>query len=134
MAAVLAAALSPELKAEIARGMTAVGAFSSEAPAMRGEPRPSPGFALGAALAAWSNAKTQLDFDLANPQSAGPAHAHLDQMGDDLLRQECREEAAAFADLETRSAALGLAPADIAPVSAEALTARRASGPAAACR
>jgi hypothetical protein len=138
-----AQAAEPTLAAEIRRAVAMVGASTSEQPALREERRarePSAGFMLGAALGAWANAAAQLEFDLQNPAGIGPPHAHLGQDGDELLRQDCREEAVAFADLVERSQALGLAPQAVTAAAGAAGGAvvepwlRRRPGPAAACR
>lgn len=131
-----AQAAEPTVQDEIRRGAEAVGGFTSEEPALRQERaarEPSPGFLLGAALGAWINAAAQLDFDLKNPQGIGPPHAHISQDGDNILREECREEAVAFDHLETRSKALGLAPETASPASATAWR-ERSKGQPAGCR
>jgi hypothetical protein len=136
----LAAEPPPGFGAEVKRAIAAVGSFGTEAPAVRREAAerpPSAGFLLGAALAAWTNAAAQLAFDLENPQAAGPAHAHLDQEGADLLRQECAEEATAFIDLQARTTALGMSPQDVAALAGAdpgAWLAREGAGPAEPCR
>lgn len=99
-----AALAQPDLTAEIARGAAAVGMSSSEAPALRVERQthePSPGFQLGTAYRAWSNAAAVLAFDLANP-TAGPPHASQNGNLSEFIREECREEAAAFDALSRR--------------------------------
>ena len=140
LSAATSAAAQPEPTAEIARGAAAVGLSSSEAPAVRVEARtgqPSPGFLLGAAYRAWANAASVLAFDLVNP-TAGPPHASQNGQLSEFIREECREEAAAFDALTQRmppgwditwviSAAGGDA-------SDGAAFAKRKAGPAAACR
>jgi hypothetical protein len=136
-----AAVAQPELTAEIARGAAAVSLSTSEAPALRVERlnrEPSPGFLVGAAYRAWSNAAGVLAFDLANPTAAGPAHASQNGALSDFIREECREEAAAFDALMQRLppgldiirviSAAGGEPADAAK------WADRKAGPASACR
>lgn len=137
-----AAAAQPDLAAEIGRAAEAVGLSASEQPALRQERairEPSPGFMLGAAYRAWANAAFQLDFDLGNPTAAGPAHASQNAALSDFIKDECREEAAAFDNLESRSRGLGLdAQAVAAAAGASQADAaswvRRRAGPAAACR
>ncbi len=110
------AAEPPTVQVEIRRAVGIVGGFTSEEPALRQERRarePSPGFLLGVALGAWMNAAAQLDFDLKNPQAMGPAHAHLGKEANDLLRDECREEAVAFDHMESRAKALELTPEQV---------------------
>jgi hypothetical protein len=134
------AAAQPELTAEIKRGAEAVGLSSSEAPALRIEAatrQPSPGFLLGTAYRAWINAAGILAFDLVNP-TAGPPHASQNGNLSEFIREECREEAAAF-DALTRRMPPGL---DITRVISAAggdladakRWADRKAGPAAACR
>lgn len=134
------AVAQPDLTAEITRGAAAVGLSSSEAPAVRAEARagpPSPGFLLGAAYRTWANAEAVLAFDLVNP-TAGPPHASQNGQLSEFIREECREEAAAFEALTQRmppgwditrviSAAGGDAGAAVA-------FAQRKAGPAPACR
>lgn len=135
-----AAAAQPDLTAEIARGAKAVDMSSSEAPAVRAESRlgePSSGFLVGAAFRAWSNAAAVLAFDLANP-TAGPPHASQNGNLSEFIREECREETAAFDALTQRMppgwditrviSAAGGDPSDAAAF------AQRKAGPAAACR
>lgn len=128
--------------ADLMRAMTMVGPSTSEAAAVRAEQKagePSPAFLLGAALGAWTSARAQVAFDARSPEAAGPPHNS--QSGDtgDYIRQDCAEEAAAFADLQSRSAALGLEPAQVLAAAVSdpaALPAwkARAAGPVAACR
>ena len=136
------AVAQPDLMGEIGRGAAAVSLSTSEEPALRVERRtrePSPGFLLGAAFAAWTNAAAQLAFDLANPTAAGPAHASQNGALDDFIAEDCREEGAAYRALESRSRALALdvgrvaAAAGASQVEADLWRGRRA-GPAAACR
>lgn len=135
-----AAKAQPDLTAEIKRGADAVGLSSSEAPALRIEAatrQPSPGFLLGTAYRAWSNAAGILAFDLVNP-TAGPPHASQNGNLSEFIREECREEIAAFDALTQR-----LPPdLDIARVisaaggdaSDAARWTGRKAGPASACR
>ncbi len=136
------AAAQPDPAMEIRRGAEAVSLSTSEAPASRAEAArrtPSPGFLLGAAYRAWVNAAAQLAFDLANPTSAGPAHASQTGALSDFIVEECREETVAYRNLEDRSHSLGLdirrvvAAAGGAPDEAASWSARQA-GPAAVCR
>ncbi len=136
-----AAVAQPELAAEIGRGAAAVSLSTSEAPALRAERlnrEPSPGFLLGAAYRAWSNAAAVLAFDLANPTAAGPAHASQNGALSDFIREECREEAAAFDVLAQRlPSGLDITRVISAAGGESADTARwadRKAGPAAACR
>lgn len=135
-----AAVAQPDLTAEITRGAAAVGLSSSEAPALRIETRtrqPSVGFLLGSAFRAWANAASVLAFDLVNP-TAGPPHASQNGELAEFIREECREEAAAFDALARRLpprlditqviAATGGEAADAARWAA------RKAGPAPACR
>ena len=135
-----AAAAQPDLAAEITRGAAAVGMSSSEAPAVRVEARtgpPSPGFLLGAAYRAWTNAAGVLAFDLVNP-TAGPPHASQNGQLLEFIREECREETAAFDALRQRmppgwdiTRVISAAGGD---AGAAAAFARRKAGPEPACR
>jgi hypothetical protein len=136
-----AAIAQPDLTSEIRRAAEAVSLSTSEEPALRQERavrEPSPGFLLGAAYRAWTNATVQLDFDLSNPTAAGPAHASQNGELSDFIKAECREEAVAFENLERRSKALGVdasrvvAAAGAPPADAAAWIKRR-GGAAAAC-
>ena len=135
-----AAAAQPDLAAEITRGAAAVGMSSSEAPAVRVEARtgpPSPGFLLGAAYRAWTNAAGVLAFDLVNP-TAGPPHASQNGQLLEFIREECREETAAF-DAVTQRMPPGWDIARVISAAAgdagdAAAFARRQAGPAPACR
>jgi hypothetical protein len=129
-------------RADLVRAMRMVGPSTSEAPAVRTERKagePAPAFMLGAALAAWTAAQAQVAFDARSPEAAGPPHNSQSGDTEDYIRQDCAEEAAAFADLQSRSAALRLEPAQVlaAAASDPALLRAwraRAAGPVAACR
>ena len=130
-------------RADLVRAMAMVGPSTSEAAAVRTEQKagePSPAFLLGAALGAWTSARAQVAFDARSPEAAGPPHNSQSGDTDDYIRQDCAEEAAAFADLQSRSKALGLQPAQVlaaAGASDPALPPAwraRAAGPIAACR
>ena len=98
-------------RAEIRRAVLAVGLSSSEEPAVRQERRsrePSAAFLLGAALAAWIQAREQLEFDLTNPAAAGAPHASQGPANEDAIAEDCAEEMQAFAHLDARASALGL--------------------------
>jgi hypothetical protein len=95
---------------------------------------------LGAALGAWTAAAAQLSFDLKNPTAAGPPHVSQTGGDPDALAMDCDEEKTAFANLQDRSRAAALAPADVLGAAgvtdtamADAWRAREA-GPAKACR
>ena len=103
-----AAALEPAALAELRRGVAAAGHWASDEPAMRLERKsrdPSPGFSLGAALAAWTNAAAQLDYDLKTPSGDGD--------DSEAIHLDCVDEAVALDHLESRRQALGLTPAEV---------------------
>lgn len=142
---VCGAELDAYQRADLTRAMKMVGPSTSEASAVRTEQKvgePSPAFLLGAALAAWTSARAQVEFDARSPEAAGPPHNSQSGDTDDYVRQDCAEEAAAFADLQGRSQALGLAPAQVLAAAAAAVAdpaalpawRARAAGPVAACR
>ncbi len=98
-----AAGARADTAADIRQGLTAVGASASDQAALRaamaaGEP--SPGFRLGAALAAWRNAAAALDFDLHNPSGDGDDR--------EAIGIDCFDEAAAFTHLEAARMGLGM--------------------------
>lgn len=108
-----AAELAPAAQTDLRRAIVMVGPSGSEEPALRQERRarePTPGFMVGAALAAWLNAAAQLDFDLKNPAGAGPPHVGQTGGDPDAMVQDCFDEKLAFDHLETRSRSLGLTP------------------------
>ena len=138
-----AASLSATDQADLRRAYEAAKLSTSEQPALRAERRdrePSPGFLLGAALGSWTAAAAQLSFDLNNPTAAGPPHVSQTGGDQDALAMDCDEEKTAFANLQDRSRAAALAPADVLGAAgvtdtamADAWRAREA-GPAKACR
>jgi hypothetical protein len=99
-----AATLQPDLR----RGLAAVGPRTSDEPALRLERQagePSPGFALGAALGAWTNAAATLDYDLKTPSGDG---------GDaETIELDCYDEKLMLSHLETRRQAAGLTPQQV---------------------
>jgi hypothetical protein len=135
-----AAPLSAADLADLKRAYAASALASSEAPVVREERRlrePSPGFMLGAALGAWTAARDQLDYDLKNPQAAGPPHASQGPADVDAIDQDCREEEAAFERLEARGRTLSLDPSEVLEAAAlpepavlDAWRARRGHAPA----
>jgi hypothetical protein len=138
-----AAEPAPGVQADIKRAFAAVGLSNSEEPAVRQERQarePSPGFMVGAALGAWTNAAAQLDFDLKNPAGVGPPHVNLDDGPADFIQQDCADEKAAFDRLATRSQALGLTPQQVAAAAGAAdkgvatVWQMRQGGPVKACR
>jgi hypothetical protein len=105
MAVILLAAFGAraETGSDIRQGLTAVGASASDQAALRAATatgEPSPGFRLGAALAAWRNAAATLDFDLHNPSGDGDDR--------EAIGIDCFDEAAAFTHLEAARLRLGL--------------------------
>jgi hypothetical protein len=138
-----AAELDSYQRADLVRAMKAVGPSSSEAAAVRQEQKvgePAPAFMLGAALGAWASARIQVEFDARAPEAAGPPHNSQSGDTEDYIRQDCAEEKTAFADLQSRSKALGLAPEQVlaaaGPGDPALLSAWRArqAGPIAICR
>jgi hypothetical protein len=129
-------------QADLRRAFAMVGASGSEEPALRQEGRarePTPGFMVGAALAAWLNAAAQLDFDLRNPAGAGPPHVSQSGGDPDAMVQDCFDEKLAFDHLEARSRSLGLTPDQVAaaagaPQGAPAAWRARRSQTVGACR
>jgi len=100
--------IGPGVQADLRRGMAMVGPGTSDEPALRAERmtrEPSPAFMLGAALGAWIGARATLDFDLKTPSGDGDDSA--------AIAVDCFDERTAFAHLEARSAALGLAPSAV---------------------
>jgi len=113
------------------KGFAAVGPSTSDSAALREAPAPSPAYRAGAALAAWRNATTSLDYDVKNPSGDGV---------DGAVSLDCFDEKAAFTDLEAARQALGATPAAITAMAgvtdasvAPAWVARQA-GPPSACR
>ena len=107
-AAAQAAEADVLLATELRRGVAAVGPGASDRPAIRAEQQAravSEAFRTGAALAAWINAAETLDFDLRTPSGDGDDSA--------AIRQDCREEAVALADLEASRQALRLTPKQV---------------------
>lgn len=129
-------------QADISRALVAVGPSTSEEPALRGERQmrePSPAFLLGAALGAWINAATQLQFDRDHPTAAGPPHVSQSGADPDALAQDCADEKLTFAHLQTRTGALGLSAEQIAglvPLGRDSLASwrSRSSAPPSICR
>jgi hypothetical protein len=102
------AAVSPLVAADVSKGVSAVGARDSDAPALRQEAAihaPSEGFAAGAALGAWRNASAGLAHDAAHPMGDGGEAQ--------TIRGDCFDEKIAFAHLEAASARLGASPQDV---------------------
>ena len=100
-----AAEIDAALRAELRRGVAAAGHWASDEPAMREERKtrePSAGFSLGAALAAWTNAAAQLDYDLKTPSGDGD--------DSEAIHLDCVDEALTLDHLESRRQALGLTP------------------------
>ena len=129
------AAVDPSTQSELRRGVAAAGHWASDEPAMRLERRnrePTPGFGLGAALAAWTNAAAQLDYDLKTPSGDGD--------DSEAIHLDCVDEAVALDHLESRRMALGLTPAEVLEAAggffADLLGAwrDRQSGPPKGCR
>ena len=124
-----AADVSPSVSVEVQRGVAAVGARDSAAPALRTEGQaPSAGFAVGAALAAWRNASSGLMGDAAHPLGDGGEAG--------TLRSDCFDEKLAFGVLEAARAKLAASPAEVARAAglggeaASAWIARREVAPA----
>jgi hypothetical protein len=126
------AAVSPAVPADVSRGLAAVGARDSDAPALRQEAAthpPSDGFAAGAALGAWRNASAGLAHDVAHPMGDGGEAQ--------TLRGDCFDETMAFAHLEAASARLWASPRDVVSAAglsddaAAAWMARRRAAPGA---
>jgi hypothetical protein len=142
------AQIAAPVKAEMARGFKAVGPSTTEEPALRAERQtqdPSAGFLLGAALGAWVAAAGQLDFDLKNPQAAGPPHVSQTGGDEDAILMECADETVAFDHLESRRKAMDATPQQVIaaanapakdPYGADILGAwhARMAGPAKGCR
>jgi hypothetical protein len=131
----LAATLSSADQADVRRALAAVGAATSEQPALRSERltrEPSPAFLLGTALGAWIGAAAQLDYDLKTPSGDGD--------DSEAIGIDCFDERTAFDSLQARSRALGLTPPEVA--AAAGLTKGpvlaawrdREAGPAKRCR
>jgi hypothetical protein len=99
------AAPQAQLVTEIRRGFTAAGHRTSDAPALRSEAAPTPGFALGAALGAWINAAETLDYDLKTPSGDGD--------DSETIHLDCYDERLMLEHLEQRRAAAGLSPAEV---------------------
>jgi hypothetical protein len=98
-----AAELTPAVQSELRRGLAMVGTRTSDEPALRLERQnhdPSPAFALGAALGAWSNAWASLDYDLKNPSGDGNDSG--------AIATDCYDEKTTFTHLESRAQASGL--------------------------
>ncbi len=130
-----AAGIGPDPRAELRRGLAAAGDAASDEPALRRERQtrePSPAFALGAALGAWTNARAALDYDLHNPSGDGDDSA--------AIAIDCFDERTAFAHLEARRRALDLTPPAVlaaagpSGVAAESAWRGRQAGPPPGCR
>ncbi len=89
--------------AEIRRGVAAVGDKPTDAIALRKEIQvrsPSQDFRLGAALAAWRNATSSIDYDLKHPSGDGSDAG--------ALLSACSDEEIAFDHFQTEKNASGL--------------------------
>lgn len=108
-AALAPAALAgaPLDRAEVRRGMTAVGEQTSDQPAIRTERagQPSAAFRIGAGFAAWRNAAAAVEFDAAHTTGDG---------GDaEALAIDCGDERIGFASVETARATAGASDAEL---------------------
>jgi len=103
-----AATLGAKARAELRRGVAAVGPRTSDEPALRQERQtrePSAGFRLGAALGAWTSAAATLAYDLKTPSGDGD--------DSESIHVDCQDEQAALAHLEAGRRSLGLTPQQV---------------------
>jgi len=103
-----AATLGAKARAELRRGVAAVGPRTSDEPALRLERQtrePSAGFRLGAALGAWTSAAATLAYDLKTPSGDGD--------DSETIHLDCYDEKLALAHLEAGRQALGLTPRQV---------------------
>jgi hypothetical protein len=103
-----AAGARADTPADIRRGLAAVGPSTSDQAALRAATtrgEASPGYRLGAALGAWRNAATGLDFDLHNPSGDGD--------DSEAIRIDCFDERVAFARLDAARVALAMTPREV---------------------